>query len=254
MSNLDQERMLAINRAGWNKVASRYYDRKDMPIYGPLAAREDSLGLLDPLPGLLVLELGCGSGHSLEYMAQRGAAEVWGLDLSSTQIAYAADVLKTFGPRVHLFESPMEVDPGLPANYFDLVLSIYGIGWTTDLPRTLELVFHYLKPGGCVIFSGEHPAYGCLESVDQQFVFAHPYTTEEAGLHDCWNGVAIVIHRQTLSGFITAVAHAGFQIERLVEPVLHATPTDQTDPSRWYTVPRARLVPTTFIVKARKPR
>ena len=254
MSNLDQERILAINRAGWNQVASRFYGGTALPTYGPLAAQEDTLGLLDPLPGKCVLELGCGSGHSLQYMAERGAAEVWGLDFSSTQIAYAADVLKAFGSRAHLFESPMEVDPGLPANYFDLVLSIYGIGWTTDLPRTLELVFKYLKPGGCAIFSGEHPVYSCLEYTDQKFVFARPYLMEESVEHDSWNGVGIVIHKRTLSGFINALAHAGLRIERLVEPELHATPKDQTDPSRWYTVPRAQLVPTTFIVKVRKPR
>jgi len=27
-----------------------------------------------------------------------------------------------------------------------------------------------------------------------------------------------------------------------------------TDPARWYSVPRARMMPTTFIIKARKPR
>ena len=30
-------------------------------------------------------------------------------------------------------------------------------------------------------------------------------------------------------------------------------PDAHTDPARWYTIPRARLMPTTFIVKARKP-
>ena len=34
----------------------------------------------------------------------------------------------------------MEVNPGVPENYFDLVFSIYGLGWTTDLPETMALV------------------------------------------------------------------------------------------------------------------
>ena len=29
------------------------------------------------------------SGHSLRYLAERGARELWGLNLSSTQIAFA---------------------------------------------------------------------------------------------------------------------------------------------------------------------
>jgi ubiquinone/menaquinone biosynthesis C-methylase UbiE len=51
----------------------------------------------------------------------------------------------------------MEVDPGVPPDYFDLVFSIYGLGWTTDMPVTLALVERYLRPGGCFIVSGEHP-------------------------------------------------------------------------------------------------
>ena len=29
--------------------------------------------------------------------------------------------------------------------------------------------------------------------------------------------------------------------------------TEHADPARWYSVPRATLIPTTFILKARKP-
>jgi len=42
--------------------------------------------------------------------------------------------------RVRLIESPMEVNPGIPLGSFYLVFSIYGLGWTTDLPGTLALV------------------------------------------------------------------------------------------------------------------
>jgi ubiquinone/menaquinone biosynthesis C-methylase UbiE len=172
---IDPGDALAVNRAGWNQVAPRFYGGTALPTYGPLAPTEETLCLLDPVPGMRVLELGCGSGHSLRYLAERGAAEVWGLDLSSTQLVFAADVLKGYEPRVRLIESPMEVDPGIPAGHFDLVFSIYGLGWTTDLPRTLALAATYLKPGGSLVFSGEHPVYGCLSHADGQFVFARPY-------------------------------------------------------------------------------
>ncbi|HEV7589632.1 MAG TPA: class I SAM-dependent methyltransferase [Longimicrobium sp.] len=138
MSDLDDA--LAINRAGWDRVAPRFYGGTALPSYGPLAPTEETLGLLGPLGGTRVLEVGCGSGHSLRSLCEHGAAEAWGLDLSPAQVAFAAEVLRPFGPRVRLFESPMEVDPGIPAGYFDLVVSIYALGWTTDLPATLALV------------------------------------------------------------------------------------------------------------------
>ena len=247
--------VLTINRAGWDRVAARYYGAAALPVYGPLAPTEETLRLLGPLAGTRVLELGCGSGHSLRYLAERGAAEVWGVDLSPVQIAFAAEVTHAFQPHVHLFESPMEVNPGIPANYFDLLISLYGLGWTTDLPATLALVAEYLKPGAWFILSGEHPVYGCLSYADERFVFAHPYTKQGPMVKDSWSGVPNVLHRRTLSTFVNEVVRAGLQVEALVEGELDTSLAneDSADPARWYSVPRARLMPTTFILKARKP-
>ena len=75
------------------------------------APTEDELRLLGTTADLRALELGCGSGHSLRYLAERGARELWGLDLSRVQIAFAEETLRAFTPRCRLFESPMEVNP-----------------------------------------------------------------------------------------------------------------------------------------------
>ena len=97
---------LDINRAGWNQVAHKYQGRCALPEYGPLTPTEDELKLLDSNPQRL-LELGCGSGHSLRYFAQRGAIEIWGIDLSPVQIAFAKETLAGFDAITHLIESPM---------------------------------------------------------------------------------------------------------------------------------------------------
>jgi hypothetical protein len=64
-----------------------------------------------------------------------------------------------------------------------------------------------------------------------------------------------VTHRRTLGAFLGQIIQAGLQIEALVE-----TPVDPSsvkeehiDPARWYSVARAQMMPTTFIIKARKP-
>jgi SAM-dependent methyltransferase len=159
----EAERVLAMNRAGWDCVAPRFYGATALPEYGPLAPTEESLSLLDLTTELCALELGCGSGHSLRYLAQHGVRELWGVDLSPVQIAFARETLQPFASRCRLFESPMEVNPGIPTNYFDLVFSIWGMGWTTDLRATLALVAEYLRPGGSFLVSGEHPAFGRLD-------------------------------------------------------------------------------------------
>ena len=59
----------------------------------------------------------------------------------------------------------------IPKEYFDIVYSIYALGWTSNLRKTLELIYSYLKPGGSFIFSWEHPVYSNLQ-----------YGTEEIAL------------------------------------------------------------------------
>ena len=251
----ERDRFLAMNRAGWNHVAPKFHGSTALPEYGPLAPTEDSLGLLDATHDLCALELGCGSGHSLRYLAERGARELWGLDLSPVQIAFAAETLRPFASRVRLIESPMEVDPGIPPDYFDLVFSIYGLGWTTDLPATMALVARYLRPGGCFIVSGEHPVYSCLEWNGTQYTVAKPYFMEGPDEHASWKGVPIVTQRCTLGTFIGHIIQVGLQIEALVETPLNTAAANEThiDPARWYAVERARVIPTTLVIKARKP-
>ena len=246
---------LAINREGWNHVAPRFHGSTALPEYGPLAPTEDTLHLLDGVSDTRVLELGCGSGHSLLYLARHGARELWGLDLSPVQIRFAEETLRPFASRVRLFESPMEVNPGLPENYFDFVFSIYGLGWTTDLAETMALVNRYLRPGGCFIVSGEHPVYSCIEWNGTGYSVATSYFAEGPIRHNSWKGVPIVINRRTLGTFLGQVVQAGLHIESLVETPLDASSVrDQhIDPARWYSVARAQMMPTTFIVKARKP-
>jgi SAM-dependent methyltransferase len=194
------------------------------------------------------------SGHSLRYLAER-ARELWGLDLSPVQVAFAKETLREYASRSRLFESPMEVNPGIPSDYFDLVLSLWGLGWTVDLPATMALVAKYLRPGGCFLLSGEHPAYGCIEFNGSQYVVSEPYNAEGPREHASWKGVPIVIHRRTLATFVREIIGSGLQLEALIEGQFNpAAATDShVDPARWYSVDRARLMPTTFIIKARKP-
>src|SRR5687768_14559935 len=158
VTNPGHRRILEINRRGWDRVASMFHGGTALPEYGPLAPTEDTLGLLENIAGVRALELGCGSGHSLRYLAERGASELWGLDLSPVQIGLAEETLRPYADRAHLVESPMEVNPGIPLGAFDLVFSIFGLGWSTDLPATLALAASYLRPGGVFLVSGEHPA------------------------------------------------------------------------------------------------
>jgi SAM-dependent methyltransferase len=248
-----------MNRAKWNAIAPHFVGGTALPVYGPLAPTEDELHLLPPIAGTHVLELGCGSGHSLLYLAERGAAEVWGLDLSATQIELAQQLLNEYHHPARLFQAPMETNPGLPTNHFDVVLSIYGLGWTTDLAQTLSLVASYLKPGGIFIFSWEHPFYRCVASVEGRMEMQCSYHVEGPMLDCNWFGDAPVTkHARKVSTFVNdlLVLEAGMTIERMIETELDTSRSKPAheDPDRWYSIPRARWIPTTLIVRAHKPR
>jgi SAM-dependent methyltransferase len=258
MPDLRREDILSINQKGWNEVASLFYGGTALPMYGPLAETENELNLIPELSNKRVLELGCGSGHSLAYLWEnKNAQELYGLDFSVEQIRFTQELLDKKRIPAKLFLSSMDENPGIPENYFDLVLSVYSLGWTPDLSYTLALVYSYLRPGGIFIFSGEHPTYRSLryEESISTYVFETSYMDESPVRHTSWRGVEIVINHRKLSTYLNAISQSGLLIEQIIEsePNIALAREQDFEPEKWYSVPRAQLVPTTFIVKAYKP-
>lgn len=259
MPELKREEVLSVNQKGWNKVAPMFYGGTALPKYGPLAATENELNLIHNLDGGKVLELGCGSGHTLSYLWEnKNASELWGLDFSVEQIRFAQDFLGGKNIPAKLFLSSMDEDPGIPEDYFDLIVSIYSLGWTPDLSKTLTLVCSYLKPGGVFIFSWEHPVYQSLryKADIEMYVFENSYLDEGPMLHPSWKGVKIVVNHRMLSTYLNAIVQSGLAIEQIIEsePNMALAREQDFEPAKWYSIPRAQLLPTTFIVKAYKPR
>jgi SAM-dependent methyltransferase len=258
MTELNREEILSINQKGWNKVAPMFYGGTALPKYGPLAETEDELHLIPDLSQQRVLELGCGSGHSLVYLREhKNAGELWGLDFSEEQINFAKEFLEGKKIPAKFYLSSMDETPGIPENYFDLVVSIYSLGWTPDLFHTLELIYSYLKPGGMFIFSWEHPVYRSLNYEDNlgKYVFEVSYLDEGPVIDPSWKGVEIVINHRKLSTYLNAIVQSGLILEQVLESktnIIMAREQD-FDLQRWYSIPRAQLMPTTFIIKAHKP-
>jgi SAM-dependent methyltransferase len=244
--------IVLINKDGWDKISPQYFGKTALPQYGPLIAAEEELNLLENVQGKKVLDIGCGSGHSLEYMADRGAEELWGLDLSSAQIAAAEQYLKGKNLQAKLFCAPMEKDIGLPKEYFDIVYSIYAIGWTTDLKQTVRRIHSYLKQNGEFIFSWDHPMYQCIKILDGHITIDKSYMEEGFEYIDkC--GEPMYVNKIKLGTYINELAGAGFKLERLVEGDLSGRYLQEVQPrGSYYTLEKASKVPSSFVVKAIK--
>ncbi|MFD1675905.1 class I SAM-dependent methyltransferase [Alicyclobacillus fodiniaquatilis] len=248
-----QEAFIQSNKQSWDEVAPRFFGRTALPTYGPFAPTEDQLNLFGDVKNLKVLDIGCGSGHSLAYMASRGAAELWGIDLSDTQIATAQTVLLPYAPIVKLFQGPMEQDPGIPHQAFDIVYSIYALGWTVDLRKTLQNAFNYLKPGGIFIFSWEHPLHNRIQYEEGAYVVKKSYHEEGLQQSEAWNQHHAVMSQFKLSTYLNELTQTGFQIVRVIEDACIPETTEQGNPARWYAPEKAQLLPATFIIKCAKP-
>lgn len=248
---MDTKKILHINKVGWEKSAERFFGRTALPELGPLAPTEQELNLFGEIADKKVLDIGCGSGHSLQYMGNNGAKELWGLDLTTKQIDTARKLLQDQPVPVMLIESPMEENPGLPLNYFDIAYSIYALGWTVELEKTLTNIHSYLKPGGTFIFSWEHPIHDRVRRIDNTFVFDKSYLNEGPEYNEAWHNTVIIPHRK-LSTYINTLIEVGFEIEKVIDDVVLPDEVPEGNDLRWYSVEKAKLIPATFIIKARK--
>jgi len=245
---VDRDSIHKINTAIWDTNGSEVIGVTALPSLGAFISEENH-HLFGDVTGRKVLEIGCGRGHSLQYLGERGAAELWGLDISGKQIEQTRQYLTDCGLAARLICSPMEDDCGIPANYFDIVYAIYAIGWTTDLDATFSRIASYLKKDGAFIFSWSHPIHKCVVKEDDRYIFKKSYF-DESWYPDSREGAEFTLADRMMSTYINALAKAGFCIERMLEKpddeLLQAC--DENDEF----AKRRKMVPGVFVIRARK--
>ena len=243
---------LSQNKQSWDAMADSWFGTTALPIYGCLIPTEDDLKLFPDLNGKRVLDIGCGSGHSLKWCGDKGASELWGLDISTKQIENAERFLKGNGYTPKLLNSPMEFDCGIPKDYFDVVYSIYAIGWTTDLQETFNHVASYLKKDGIFIFSWDHPLMHCVDYKEDKIVFEGSYLNEDIFSY-IQRGNPVTVKNRKMSTYINTLANSRLTVERLVEETDKETLSCTSEfSSDYYSPSKAKKFPLSFILKARK--
>lgn len=255
---MSYERIMDSNRRYWDEHADLWFGTTSLPEYGVKFVTEDDLHFFEGVEGKSVLEICCGSGHSLKYLGDRKAGELWGIDISQKQLDNARAYLAENGYNAKLICSPMEADVDIPTNYFDYVYSIYGVGWTTDLQGTFDKIASYLKRNGIFIFSWHHTlnycvAWSCEERKDiiknDKLVFSRSYFDEsyfKMPVHDS----EVFLCNRKVSTYINALANSGFVIEKMVEQNDKETMKMLEDMSN--KTRKAKMCPISMCFKARK--
>lgn len=258
MSFIGNYEIQKTNKKYWNTNADLWFGTTALPNYGVKFATEDELNLFGDVEGKKMLEICCGSGHSLKYHADRKAAELWGVDTSHKQIENADKYLKENGYEAKFICSPMEEELALPKDYFDFVYSIYGIGWTTDLEGTFKKIASYLKKDGIFIFSWHHTLNYCVTLANEEdqdrklkdrLVFSKSYFDEEY-FKLMVDGSEMILCNRKISTYINALSKAGFTIEQMVEETDKETLKSIDDNS--HKTQKAKMLPISFCFKARK--
>ncbi|MGJ5898658.1 class I SAM-dependent methyltransferase [Streptomyces sp. V2] len=97
-----------------------------------------------------VLEIGCGTGRALAFLAGQGV-EARGVDISPAMVAYTTE---RWGPLGVEFVCAEVLDfLAGDSRTYDAVYSIFGAAWFTDPRRLFPLVKQHLTPGGRFVFS-----------------------------------------------------------------------------------------------------
>ncbi|OXM17266.1 class I SAM-dependent methyltransferase [Paenibacillus herberti] len=244
--DMDKRSIHETNSLFWDTKGTDILGATALPFYGAFVS-EEKCQLFGDVSGKTILEIGCGSGQSLQYLGQRNASELWGMDLSESQIEKTKQLLTAHGLSAALVCSPMEEECGIPENYFDFVYSIYAIGWTTDLEGTFRRIASYLKKDGVFIFSWSHPIHKCVGTEKDRLVFKKCYFDES------WYSVTLgestlSLSDRKLSTFVNALAKARFLIEQMIEEsddeIMQSINDDFAK--------KAKMLPVTLVIKARK--
>lgn len=200
-----------IVRAGYDRIGTSYRDRSAAnPVRLTWVER-----LIDRLPhDSLVVDLGCGSGEpATRLLAQQH--RVIGVDASGAQLALARVAVPS-----GLFVQADMARFSLRANSVDAVASFYATG---HIPSHLHAelfssVASWLRPGGV-------------------FLTSIPVSAGDETDPD-WLGVPMYFGGIGLAACTSALAHAGFELER-ADTVVEDEGDGRTVPFHWLVAVKA---------------
>ena len=119
--------------------------------------------LMPDLKGKTVLDLGCGYGWHCKYAAENGAEGVTGIDISHKMIAKAKEINSD---TVIEYRCAAMEDLSFEEGSFDAVISSLAFHYVRDFGELVKNIRRWLKRGGDLVFSAEHPVFTAYGSQD----------------------------------------------------------------------------------------
>lgn len=214
------------NRRWWDNDADNYQAEHGEflgeveLLWCPEGLTEAEAGLLGPVAGRRILEVGCGAASCARWLKTQGA-QVIATDLSAGMLRHAAAAAQRSGIHVPLAFADAEALP-FANETFDIAFTAFGaVPFVADSGLVMREVARVLRPGGRWVFSVTHP---------MRWIF--PDDPEEAGLVainsyfdrtpyvECdESGKPIYVeHHRTLGDRVREIVAAGLVLLDIIEP------------------------------------
>jgi len=241
-------RHVSENRRYWDSMAAQWVGMGEQawvqaePTWGvwgvpnahyPLLPQPYDAGALD---GIDAVELGCGTGYVSRWMERLGARVV-GIDNSAAQLATARRLAARHGSAVAFVHGDAEA-VAMPDGSFDLAISEYGAAIWCDPHVWVPEAHRLLRPGGRLVFLGNHPLVMCCAPLDGA-VCDDRLHRPWFGMHELdWTAVAVdpggIEFNLPTSGWLALFRDTGFEVEDHREVQAPDGDPDDDDENRFF--------------------
>lgn len=169
-----------------------------------------------------VLDLGCGYGWHCKYAAEHGAFSVLGTDISKKMLAKAQAI--NSAPQINYQCIAME-DLSFPERTFDVILSSLAFHYIEDFESLVVNISKWLKQGGTLVFSVEHPVFTSYGTQDWYYdssgeILHFPVDNYyyEGRREAIFLGEPVTKYHRTLTTYLNTLLQNGFELQHIIEP------------------------------------
>lgn len=203
-----------VAQRAYDELAEAYAAMVDTKPHNAYYERPATLSLLPEVIGKRVLDVGCGPGAYAEWLVAHGA-EVVAFDANDKMVSFAKQRL---GQKATVLQANLEqpLDFLLDTS-FDIVICPLVMDYIKDWHSAFKELYRVLRPGGCLIFSMEHP----YSKFDYHRETSNYFNVELVKF--TWRGfgkpVDMPSYRRPMSEVINPLLKAGFILEEILEPL-----------------------------------
>lgn len=256
-----------MNQKAWDLRTEAHLEggfyKIDEFLAGEQSLNEIELALLGDVSGLDILHIQCHFGQDTLSLARMGA-NVTGADLSGRAIEAARKFTDELGLEAGFIHSDILELPEKLDHKFDLVFGSYGVvGWHPDLNPLMQVISHFLKPGGRFVLAEFHPVLWMFNPEFTRIIY--PYFNTETfveqvgysyGSDKTFIEAEDVSWNHPVSDLLNAVIDSGLSIETFREYDFSPYPIFKESiehaPGRYSPKETAGLIPLVYALVAVK--